>query len=80
MRFDNMILYFKQTCPFCLKVLDYMKANDIQMDMRDTLNAENREELMRINGTTQVPCLVVDGNPMLESNDIIAYLDSITYR
>ena len=35
-----------------------------------------REELGRINGgNTQVPCLIVDGKPMLESLDIIAFLE-----
>ena len=29
-----------------------------------------------MNGTTQSPCLVVDGESMLESADIIAYLQS----
>ncbi len=76
MKFDNMALYFKPTCPYCLKVLNYMRANDIEMEMRDTFDAGNRDELMRLNGTTQVPCLVVDNEPMLESDDIIEYLQS----
>jgi hypothetical protein len=29
------------------------------------------------NNITQVPCLVVDGVPMLESDDIIAYLEGV---
>ena len=33
-----------------------------------------RDELVRVGGKGQVPCLFVDGEPMYESEDIIAYL------
>ncbi|MCC7460160.1 MAG: glutathione S-transferase N-terminal domain-containing protein, partial [Proteobacteria bacterium] len=32
------------------------------------------DDLEKLNGTRQVPCLVIDGVPMLESMDIIAFL------
>ena len=70
----NMTLYYKPTCPYCLKVLAYMEEQDSAMDMRNTLEPGVADELVQINGKTQVPCLVVDGTPMLESDDIIAYL------
>lgn len=37
MYFDNMVLYYKPTCPFCHKVLAFMEQEDIAMPMRDTL-------------------------------------------
>lgn len=74
MRFDNMVLYAKLGCPFCHRVLDFMKDNDIEIEVRDSLKPENRDKLIEMNGSTQVPCLVVDGKPMLESSDIIEYL------
>jgi glutaredoxin len=33
------------------------------------------EELKRLTGRTQVPCLVIDGKPMLESEDIVSRLE-----
>ena len=42
----------------------------------DSTDPQHRQELLDMNGTTQSPCLVVDGEPMLESADIIAYLQS----
>lgn len=74
MRFDNMVLYAKPGCPFCQRVFDFMKANDIEIEVLNSMEPSNREKLIEMNGTTQTPCLVIDGTPMLESADIIAYL------
>ena len=76
MKFDNMILYVKPGCPFCHSVLDFMAANDMQMEPVDSTDPQRRQELLDMNGTTQSPCLVIDGKPMLESADIIAYLQN----
>lgn len=71
MYFDNMVLYYKPTCPFCHKVLAFMEQEDIAMPMRDTLEPGVKDDLIRIAGKGQVPCLIVDGVPMFESDDII---------
>ena len=76
MKLDNMVLYVKPGCPFCHRVLDFMTANDIQIDTVNSTDPQHRQELLDMNGTTQSPCLVIDGKPMLESADIIAYLQS----
>ena len=57
---ENHTLYYKKQCPFCQKVLRFMDQND----------------LVRIGGKKQVPCLVINGKPLYESDDIIAYLRS----
>lgn len=67
-------LYYKKACPYCQKVLRFMEANKITLDMRDTLQPGNQKDLIRIGGKKQVPCLVIDGKAMYESDDIIAYL------
>lgn len=72
----NCILYYKPTCPYCRKVTSFMKTADITMEMRNTLEPGVADELVALNGRTQVPCLVIDGKPMLESDDIIAHLRS----
>lgn len=77
MKLDNMVLYVKPGCPFCHRVLDFMVANDIQIETVDSTNPQRRQELLDMNGTTQSPCLVIDGKPMLESADIIAYLKGL---
>ena len=74
MKLENHILYYKPTCPYCLKVLRYMDGEDIQLEMRNTLEGRNAADLVAIGGKQQVPCLIIDGQALYESNDIIAYL------
>lgn len=68
------LLYYKKACPYCQKVLRFMEENKITLDTRDTLQPGNQDDLVRIGGKKQVPCLVVEGKPLYESDDIIAYL------
>ncbi len=70
----GLVLYYKPTCPYCRKVTSFMEHNGISLVMKNTLDPETLNELIAINKTSQVPCLVIDGKPMLESNDIIEYL------
>ena len=67
-------LYYKKSCPYCQKVLRFMQDNKINLDMRDTLQPGNQNDLIHIGGKKQVPCLVIGSKPMYESDDIIAYL------
>lgn len=73
----DMILYYKPTCPYCLKVVAYMEEQDIAMEMRNTLEPGVVDDLIALTGKTQVPCLVIGDQPMLESDDIIQYLHGL---
>lgn len=75
---DNLTLYHKKTCPYCLKVLHFMEENGINLDTRDVLQPGNQNDLIKIGGKKQVPCLVVENKALYESDDIIAYFKSIT--
>lgn len=71
----NYMLFYKPTCPFCKKVLNYMDEHGIDLPLRDvSTDADAREELLRVGGKAQVPCLFIDGKPMYESGDIIDHL------
>lgn len=74
MNFDNCTLYYKESCPFCKRVTRFMDNVGVTCEMKDTLVSDNAEELMEIGGKTQVPCMIIDGNPMYESMDIINYV------
>ena len=74
MQLENHILYYKPTCPYCVKVLRYMEGAGIDMEKRNTLDPAHASELVAVGGKQQVPCLVIDGKALYESNDIIAYL------
>lgn len=72
---QNLILYYRPTCPFCRKVLDYISTNNISFEMRDIgSDSAHADQLVKNGGKQQVPCLVIDGNPMYESDDIINFL------
>ncbi|WP_311516449.1 glutathione S-transferase N-terminal domain-containing protein [uncultured Anaerococcus sp.] len=71
-------LYFKPDCPYCLKVLNYFRENDIikfpSYNTEDVNSGyENQDKLIAIGGKVQVPCMVIDGKAMYESDDIIVY-------
>ena len=69
-------LYKMDTCPFCRKVMraiDELGRTDIEM--HDIIeSAEDKARLIRDGGKMQVPCLFIDGKPMYESDDIVAWL------
>ncbi len=72
----ELTLYHKQTCPFCIKVLHYMDQNSIDIPMKNVADYNNYEELVEIGGKAQVPCLVVDGEALYESDDIIQWFEN----
>lgn len=67
-------LYYKAECPFCQKVLRFMEKNDIELELKDIHEEENKEFLIEEGGMNQVPCLFIDGKAMYESDDIIEFL------
>ena len=68
-------LYYQQACPYCQKVLDYMKENSIDLPLRDiNKNIEFRSELQELGGKMQVPCLIVDNESIFESDKIVQWL------
>ncbi len=71
----NLLLYYMSTCPFCIKVLRYMQDHDIEIPMKNILDhPKYRQELLEIGGKTQVPCLIIDGKALYESDDIIQWM------
>ncbi len=71
----TLTLYHFQGCPYCARVRDYLAQQKITVPMKDIHeSAAFRDELLKIGGKSQVPCLVIDGNPMYESLDIIEWL------
>jgi glutaredoxin len=69
-----LMLYHFVGCPYCQKVRDYLSKEGITVPMKDTKeNPAFREELIKIGGKPQVPCLVIDGKAVYESLDIIEW-------
>lgn len=70
-----LVLYYKPSCPYCQKVLDYLADIGKEVPLKNIDNdPKAREELHHLGGKTQVPCLFIDGKPLYESSDIIDWL------
>ena len=68
----QLTLYHFNGCPYCARVRDFLSKESITVPMKDThANLAYRDELIKIGGKSQVPCLVIDGKAMYESMDII---------
>ena len=73
----ELTLYYFPSCPYCQLVLDCLDRLDLEIPMRDIQSeAGARDDLLEIGGKGQVPCLVIDGNPLYESADIIRWLEA----
>jgi len=64
-------------CPFCNRVINYIKENNLEIELRNINIKENYDELISKGGLDQVPMLLIDGKPLYESEDIIKFLNGI---
>ncbi len=69
-------LYYMPMCPYCKKVLRFMKEKNIEeIELINTsTDSEAKETLKEVGGKDQVPCLFIDGEPLYESDDIVDWL------
>lgn len=78
---EDAVLYVKSRCGFSRSAL--LALENIHLGGKVTVknitdDPTAREELLRIAGKEQAPCLVVGGKPMHESKDIIArFVESV---
>lgn len=73
----ELILYGRSSCPYCLRVdrvIEELGVEDNITRRNTGFGTEWREDLRKRTGRTQVPCLFIDGEPMFESLDIIAWI------
>ena len=67
-------LYHRQNCPFSARVRRFIQNEGLKSFIEyhdiDTTKADE-EKLKKLTGIEQVPCLVLDGKPMLESEKLL---------
>lgn len=68
-------LYILGNCPYCKKVMDFLKQNNIKYHKFDTSNNDNVLRLLSIGGIDQVPFLYNEetNDKIYESDKIIEY-------
>jgi len=70
-----LMLYYSPSCPFSIKVLNYLKAINKTVPMKNIYaSPEIKEELKNQGGKLQIPCLMIDGEPLYDSDQIIQWL------
>lgn len=67
-------LFFKNSCPYCQKVIRFIEKNNIQIDKMEVAVPNNKEMLVELGGDDQVPALLVNEEMIYESDDIIKFL------
>lgn len=71
-------LFVLDTCPYCIKVMNFMKEKNIKYHKFDTSNNDNVLRLLSIGGIDQVPFLYNEetNDKIYESDKIIEYLEN----
>lgn len=71
----ELVLYVMAGCPYCIKVKRFLADNGVTIPERDISTDPVAEQtLIAVGGKRQVPCLFIDGKPLYESSDIIAWI------
>ena len=70
-----MILYDSAFSPFARKVRLVLSLKGLDVEYVDGLNHDNSEKLRDLNGRGEVPALIDEGLVVVNSSDIVAYLD-----
>lgn len=71
-------LYVLNDCPYCKKVMEYLRCNNISFMKYNIENDDNVLRLLTIGGKEQVPFLHDSAKDikMYESEDIINYVEN----
>lgn len=72
----TLTLFYAPWCYYCHKVINYLKRINKQIPLKDVENPLNKEELITLGGRRQVPCLLINEEPLYESGAIIAWLSA----
>ena len=73
----ELLLFVKEMCPFCIKVEYFLDQHGLKVPtVNVSEDPEKMDDLIRIGGKSQYPCLVIDGRALYESDDIIAWFEA----
>jgi glutaredoxin 3 len=71
-------LYHRWHCPYSARVRNFIDEHQLgdEIDSIEISEIPGAEvKLADLTGRSQVPCLVIDGKPKLESDEIIRWLE-----
>ena len=76
----SLVLFKYDSCPYCQKVMREITRLGLEkrVILRDTMRDPTaHQELLAKGGKTQVPCLLIDGLALYESDAIIRHLHTM---
>ncbi|ADO77401.1 glutaredoxin family protein [Halanaerobium praevalens] len=75
---SDLSLYYFPSCPYCRRVLDFIEENELENIELKNIRKDKaaKDKLIEVGGKSQVPCLLIDDEPLYESNDIINWLQN----
>lgn len=68
-------LYYSPHCPYSRQVLSHLKQMDKQVPLKNVIQDPLAKEELKKCGRLEVPCLLIDGQPLYNSDAIIEWLD-----
>lgn len=55
------IVYSAEWCPWCHRVIDFLKQNNVAFEVKDVDDQKNAEECMKKSGQAGIPVIDVGG-------------------
>tara|TARA_Y100000296_G_scaffold51192_1_gene58715 strand:- start:2679 stop:2912 length:234 start_codon:yes stop_codon:yes gene_type:complete len=66
----KVIIYSTKTCPWCMKVKEFLKANKISFNNKDVgTNTKNAQEMVKKSGQQGVPVIDINGKIIIGFNE-----------
>ena len=57
----KVVVYTGEHCPWCHKVMDFLKENNIELEPRDLINQAYAKEVVEKSGQSGIPVTEIDG-------------------
>lgn len=57
----KVIVYTAEWCPWCHRIMDFLKENKIKFEARNVEEGKNAEEAMKKSGQAGIPVTDIDG-------------------
>lgn len=61
----TVVVYTAEWCPWCHKVLDFLKENNIKFEAKDVDQGDNAKECMEKSGQGGIPVTLIDGQSVV---------------
>jgi len=65
----KVIVYSTKTCPWCIKVKEFLKTNKVSFIEKDVSNEKNAKEMFEKSKQRSVPVIDIDGEIIVGSDE-----------